>query len=385
MPLTEGPALAAAVDGGPVSGANQPAWDTQPWRRLPALAGEVQADVCVIGLGGSGLAAILRLLELGLSVVGLDAGRVAGAAAGRNGGFLLAGTAAFHHDAVRRLGREQALHWYRATLAELDRMDAETPGLLNRSGSLRIADSEEELADCRAHLAALQADRLPGEWYEGPEGRGLLIPGDATFNPLLRCRLLADRALSGGAQLFENSAATEVSGSLVRTATGSVHCRSVLVAVDGRLAAVLPELAGRVRPLRLQMLAAAPAGNLQLTRPVYARWGYEYWQQLADGSITLGGFRDQGGTAEWTDSNEPTAAVQQLLERFLREQLQVTSAVTHRWAATVGYTDDVLPVREQVRERVWAAGGYNGTGNLMGASTARKLAERLYRSLTMRS
>jgi glycine/D-amino acid oxidase-like deaminating enzyme len=345
----------------------------------------VQADVCVIGLGGSGLAAILRLLELGLTVVGLDAGRVAGAAAGRNGGFLLAGTAAFHHDAVRRLGREQALHWYRATLAELDRMDAETPGLLNRSGSLRIADSEEELADCRAHLAALQADRLPGEWYEGPEGRGLLIPGDATFNPLLRCRLLADRALSGGAQLFEHSAATEISGSLVRTAAGSVHCRSVLVAVDGRLAAVLPELAGRVRPLRLQMLAAAPATNLQLTRPVYARWGYEYWQQLPDGSITLGGFRDQGGDAEWTDNNEPTAAVQQLLERFLREQLQVTSAVTHRWAATVGYTNEVLPVREQVRERVWAAGGYNGTGNLMGASTARKLAERLYRSLAMRS
>lgn len=360
---------------------NEPAWDAQPWRPLLMLEGEVHADVCVIGLGGSGLAAVLRLLELGLNVVGLDAGQVAGGAAGRNGGFLLAGTAAFHHDAVRSIGREQAVHWYRATLAELERMDAETPGLLNRSGSLRIASSEEELADCRAHLAALQADDLPGEWYEGAEGRGLLIPGDATFNPLLRCRTLADRAASMGAQLFEQSAATEVSGRLVRTAKGSVHCRSVLVAVDGRLSAVLPELATRVRPVRLQMLAAAPTQELQLTRPVYARWGYEYWQQLTDGSITLGGFRDQGGNAEETASSEPTQAVQRLLERFLREELKVTSKVTHRWAATVGYTDEVLPVREQVRDGVWAAGGYNGTGNLMGAITARKLAEQLQQSL----
>jgi glycine/D-amino acid oxidase-like deaminating enzyme len=353
---------------------NEPAWNTTPWRELPALEGDAEADVCVIGLGGSGLAAITRLLELGLSVAGLDAGRVAGGAAGRNGGFLLAGTAAFHHDAVKRLGRETALHWYHATLRELDRMEQETPGLINRSGSLRIAGSSEELADCRLHLAALQADSLPGSWYEGQEGSGLLIPGDGTFNPLQRCRLLADRTLAAGAQLFENSTATQVSGNLVTTPLGTVRCKRVLVAVDGNLATVLPELAGRVRPLRLQMLAAAPTGALNVPRPVYARWGYEYWQQLADGSITLGGFRDRGGAAEWTSNSEPTPHVQQLLERFLREQLGVDTSVTHRWAATVGYTDQLLPVSGEIRDGVRAAGGYNGTGNLMGAILARQAA-----------
>src|SRR5947207_138096 len=56
---------------------------------LPALGGEIEADVCVVGLGGSGLAAVRALTALGTRVVGLDAGEVACGAAGRNGGFLL--------------------------------------------------------------------------------------------------------------------------------------------------------------------------------------------------------------------------------------------------------------------------------------------------------
>ena len=79
---------------------NRPVWDEGPTLDLPTLQGPVDADVCVVGLGGSGLAAVHELLALGRSVVGVDAGIVGGAAAGRNGGFLLAGPADFHHDAV---------------------------------------------------------------------------------------------------------------------------------------------------------------------------------------------------------------------------------------------------------------------------------------------
>src|SRR5687767_6869168 len=84
---------------------NVPVWDSGRRLGLPSLGGDAEADVCVVGLGGSGLAAVHALLDLGARVVGLDAGVVAGAAAGRNGGFLLAGLAPFHHDAVAAVGR----------------------------------------------------------------------------------------------------------------------------------------------------------------------------------------------------------------------------------------------------------------------------------------
>ena len=47
------------------------------WPGLPQLPGDVSIDACVVGLGASGLAAVAALVDRGLSVIGLDAGRVA--------------------------------------------------------------------------------------------------------------------------------------------------------------------------------------------------------------------------------------------------------------------------------------------------------------------
>jgi glycine/D-amino acid oxidase-like deaminating enzyme len=350
-------------------------WDDEPWTALPPLQGDVSADVCVVGLGGSGLAGVIELLDHGLNVVGLDAGMVAGGAAGRNGGFLLAGTYDFYHDAVRKLGREWASSVYRLTLEQVRRMATETPDAVRVTGSLRIADTPEEEDDCRSQMQALQADSFPVEWYDGREGRGLLFPADAAFQPLRRCRTLSRRAVERGARLYEHSPAIEIGRGEVVTPAGRVRCGAVIVAVDGRLEGLFPELRGRVRTARLQMLATAPTREVRLPRPVYARWGYEYWQQLADGRIALGGFRDFGGEGEWTAEWEPSETVQARLEGFLRERIGVQAPVTHRWAASVGYTPSGLPVLEEVRPGVWAAGGYSGTGNVIGALCGRAMAQ----------
>src|SRR5918997_3968591 len=102
---------------GETAPAATPVWgDPAAWQNPPALAGDASADLCVVGLGGSGLAAVGAALEAGASVVGIDAGAIAGGAAGRNGGFLLAGGARFHHAAVEAWGRERAVELYQLTL-----------------------------------------------------------------------------------------------------------------------------------------------------------------------------------------------------------------------------------------------------------------------------
>ena len=45
--------------------------------------------------------------------------------------------------------------------------------------------------------------------------------------------------------------------------------------------------------------------------------------------------------------------------------------VTHRWAASVGFTDDGRPLCVEVDDGVMAVGGYSGTGNLVGPVAAR--------------
>jgi gamma-glutamylputrescine oxidase len=62
-----------------------------PFAELPALQGEVQADVCIIGGGYTGLSAALHLAEQGYSVVLLEAHRLGFGASGRNGGQVGSG------------------------------------------------------------------------------------------------------------------------------------------------------------------------------------------------------------------------------------------------------------------------------------------------------
>jgi glycine/D-amino acid oxidase-like deaminating enzyme len=355
--------------------ANVPAWDDAPWTPLPRLHGDVDADVCVVGLGGSGLTAVAELRRRGARVVGLDAAQVGSGAAGRNGGLLLAGLADFHHDAVRIVGHARAVRLYWLTMAEMERVAAEVPALVRRTGSLRIAADADELIDCEEQLAAMRSDGLPVETYAGPEGEGLLFPLDGVFQPLARCRELARRAMDGGVRLFEDSRAVRLKGDTVETADGRVHCSRVIVAVDGRLEHVVPALADRVRTARLQMLATAPLPTMRWSRPVYRRWGYDYWQQRDDGRLLLGGFRDRREAEEWTDDATPSAAVQADLDRFLREELKVDAPVTHRWAASVAYSPTGLPVLEELRPNVWVTGAYSGTGNVVGALCGRAVAE----------
>jgi glycine/D-amino acid oxidase-like deaminating enzyme len=354
-----------------------PVWETRAARDLPELTNDAAADVCVVGLGGSGLACVHALLAAGHSVVGVDAVTVAGAAAGRNGGFLLGGLAMFHHDAADRLGRTVATEIYEETLKQIARMAAETPAAVRCTGSLRIALSPAEAEDCSRQYSAMRLDGLPAERYEGSEGAGLFFPRDAAFHPALRCWMLATQAVDRGARLFVRSPVLAIEQGCVVTPSGRVTAQSIVVAVDGRIETILPELAPRVRTARLQMLATAPVPGLQLPYPVYARWGSDYWQQLPDGRVVLGGFRDAGGAAEWTTSGRISEPVQAALTAFLRDRLRVTEAVTHRWAANVGYTHNGMPILEEVRPDVWAIGAYSGTGNVLGALCGRAVAEKI--------
>jgi glycine/D-amino acid oxidase-like deaminating enzyme len=353
------------------------------WVGLPPLDGDLAADACVVGLGGSGLAAIESLLDRGLSVVGVDAGRVAAGAAGRNGGFLLGGPDAYLHAAIDAWGEEPAVWLYRATLRELDHLAALVPEVVRRVGSIRLAglpgdpesaeeaaDHARELQDCHRHEAALVRNGIAVERYDGSLGRGLFLPDDAAMNPAHRAIALAG-LLSHRASLHEGTRVLDVGHEQVSTERGTITARIVIVAVDGRLDVLLPQLSDRVRTARLQMIATAPVSPGRLHCPVYGRWGYDYAQQLADGRLFVGGGRDRFEADEWAIDSEPSEPVQQYVQHIATRFAGAPVSVTHRWAASVGFTHDGRALCTAVDDGVVAIGGYNGTGNLVGPVAAR--------------
>ena len=307
-------------------------------------------------------------------MVGIDATVTAGGAAGANGGILRAGLSRFHHEAVAAYGRVRASALYALTAAEIDRIATETPDAVRRSGSLRVAANDAEWVDCLAQLAAMQADGIAVEERHTPFGRAVFVPHDAVVQPILRGRSLARMAAERGAQLFEHTAALRFSTGEVKTPGGRISCDAIVIAVDGGLELLVPSLADRVRTTRLQMLATEPATDVTIPCPVSTNFGFDYFQQLPDGRIALGGGRNRSFDTEWSAPAEPSDVIQAYLDGVLRDRICTNAKVTHRWGARVAYSTDGLPVLEEVSSRVWATGAYSGTGNLMGALCGRAAA-----------
>jgi gamma-glutamylputrescine oxidase len=357
-----------------------PLWLDEPYEPRPALESALGCEVCVVGAGVGGLATAWHLAERGVrDIVVLDRGVVAGGASGRNGGFFIAGAAPFYDRARSLFGRERARAIYAATLDTQHQMLAVAEAVGARdafriAGMLRVDGAEQ----VRAHHAALREDGFEGELVESLPGAlrglGLLTPHDGAVHPARWLRALARALEQRGVRIFEG---TEVlappAGGLVRTAHADVSAETVVVAADAGLGGLVPG-AARVRSRRLHMLATAPAAAA-LACPVYVRDGHEYAQQLPDGRVALGGFSDLDGAASWTDREESSAVVQARLDEYLREDLLVDAEVTHRWAGLVGYADDSLPTVGAAGERLFALGGYNGTGHVQGFLAARIVAE----------
>jgi glycine/D-amino acid oxidase-like deaminating enzyme len=371
-----------------------PYWLDAPYEPRPPLSGEVDAEACVIGGGVAGLSCARRLAERGIDTIVLEAGTVAGGASGRNGGFLIAGTAIFHNDARERLGTERARAIYAATLdaqeeivtlaTELGAGDA-----LRRVGLLRLATSDEEAEHVRANAEALTADGFAAEVLERdelPEALrrsgllGCLTRHDCALHPARWYRLLAAATEAAGARIHEGTRAiAPVSApgeGPVVTEGGSVRARHVVVAADGALPRLVPDYEGRVRARRLHMVATEPLPPV-VACMVYARWGHEYFQQQPDGRVLAGGFSDLDGDASYTDSEAGNPLVWERVESYLRDELGTTPHVTHRWTGVVGYSDDSLPYVGEVPERpgLYVSGGYSGHGNVPGFMSGRDIAD----------
>jgi glycine/D-amino acid oxidase-like deaminating enzyme len=336
-----------------------------------ARAGEV--DVVIVGGGVTGCSCALTLAERGLRVRLLEAREIAGGASGRNGGFALRGGAMPYDEAQRSLGTERARLLWELSERALDRLEQLAGDACRRVGSLRLSHGTAEADALDRELQALRddgfavdrVDPLPPA-LERLFSAAILHPGDAAIQPARWVRRLAARAVAAGAEIVERQTAR----------LEELDATAVVVAVDALSGDLLPELRSVVAPQRGQMLVTEPLAELVFQRPHYAREGYDYWQQLPDGRLVVGGKRDVSFATEATAAEETTELIQHELEAFVTELVGGLPAVTHRWAGVWGETADRLPLvgRLPARDGVWIAGGYSGHGNVLGLACGDLLA-----------
>ena len=341
-------------------------------RSYPRLDGDVTADVAVVGAGIAGVATAYFLAAGGASVVVLEARGVAEAASGRNAGFLLAGVAENFVAASRRYGERRALRIWRFTqrTQALVRSLVDEHGIdcaLRWNGSDQIAGDDEEWREIEASARPLASEGV--RVSVDRTARSATFVDDGELHPVRWVRGLAAAAVKKGARIHESTRVDAVGAGEARTATGVVHASAIVVCTNAYTAHLTPS---RVRPVRGQMLATAPAAPV-FARPAYANRGYRYWRQTVDGRVLVGGWRDTAVDEEVGEEERTTEVVQRQLEAFLREH-HVTAAVTHRWAGTMGFSHDALPYIGRVAKGMFVCGGFTGHGMAFGPASAELVA-----------
>lgn len=249
----------------------------------PSLVVDVDADVCVVGAGFTGLWTAYSLLRAvpGIRVVVLEAQIAGFGASGRNGGWCSALFPASAAALARRHGRPAALAMRQAmntTVAEVGRtlaaegidarfrqggtvVLARTPVQLQRARAAVVADAEFggadalDLLDADQAMARVGASRVLGATW---------TPHCARVHPGRLVRGLARAVERRGGTIYERTPAVRIdrrpsagSGPRVVTPTSTVRARYVVRATEAWTSA-LPGARRLVAPVYSLMIATEP-------------------------------------------------------------------------------------------------------------------------------
>ncbi|MFQ5783247.1 MAG: NAD(P)/FAD-dependent oxidoreductase [Alphaproteobacteria bacterium] len=363
----------------------------------PALDGVIEAEVCIVGGGLAGLSAALGLAERDASVVLVEAKRVGWGASGRNGGFVSAGFSLPLERLISRLGRAQAQRLYALSADAVALMrrrieqygidcDPIVEGILaaswfdDRDGMLRERDFLAEATGVTHEFwprERLREALVSPRYYDG-----LLNPAGFQFHPLNYCLGIARAAEENGARVFESSAVIglDLDGAVktVRTATGAVRVKAVIMACGGYIDGLYRPLSSAIVPVATYVVVTEPLGERLETaiRTPYAvhdtRFALDYYRPLADTRILWGG--------RISLRRNPPDLAGLMLRDLLKVYPQLRGVrVETAWSGLMSYAAHKMPQIGEVRPGVWYAMGLGGhgmnTATMAGEALAAAIAE----------
>ena len=197
---------------------------------------------------------------------------------------------------------------------------------------------------------------------------GLVNPNDGAVNP---AELIAHIASRVGDRIVPNAEVfalrSDGDGVIIESGAGVVRARRVICCLNAFASGVIPALEGVVTPRRGQMIAFR-APDARLSMSYYLNHGSEYMRQTTDGTIVLGGCRAPFADEEIGCDDATTRHVQRALEGFAQRFFPDGYEIVARWAGTMGFSPDLLPLIGPVSVdgveagRGWFCGGFTGHG-----------------------
>ncbi len=361
---------------------------------LPALEGNVEADVCILGAGYAGLTAALELAEAGHRVVVLEARRVGWGASGRNGGQAIVGYGCEQSTLEQLQGPEQARLLFDLSREAMHRLRTRIArhGIACdwRDGHAHVPIKPRQERALRAGIVEMaQRYDYPLEWWDRQRLRQELAsdrylgamydPASGHLHPLEYCLGLARAALAAGVRIYEHSPVVElVRGSrpVLRTAHGRATGQFAVLCGNAWMRGVAPELEARVMPVGTYIAATAPlgeAGARALIRNDMAvadvNWALDYFRLSRDHRLLFGG---RASYSSWPPPN--LRAVMRRRIRAVFPQL-ADVPVDYLWGGYVDISLNRAPHWGRLGSNVYFAQGFSGHGVATTGLAGRLIAE----------
>ncbi|NNF72672.1 MAG: FAD-binding oxidoreductase [Rhodobacteraceae bacterium] len=360
------------------------------------LRGETRADVCVIGGGYTGLSAALALAEAGVDVVLVEAHRAGFGASGRNGGQVGSGQR-LGQDALEKMVGQDAARalWqigedakaelqrlitshgidcaFRPGVAHVLRKPADVDGMLAYAEHLSTIYGYDriELLGRDSAREAVGSDVFAG---------GLIDWGAGHVHPLRLALGMARGAQAAGARIHEMTQVHRIEPGttpLVATDRGRVRAGHVIVAANGYIGGLQPDVAARVMPINNFIIATEPLGARAddiLARDIAVaddKFVVNYWRKSEDGRLLFGGGESYG----YRFPRDIAALVRKPMLSIYPQLRDVE--ITHAWGGTLAITMNRLPNFSRPAPGVWSASGYSGHGVALATLAGRILADAL--------
>lgn len=359
------------------------------------LEANITADIVIVGAGYTGLAAALRMAEMGRDTVIVEANEPGFGASGRNAGCWVPNWAFATPPALRaRFGDAVALRMARF-MVDGGRL---LPELVSRhgidcdfqkTGVLYVSRKPKSLRTLRDAAVDWQAVEGNVRFVEGAElsrytgsdrwSGGLLYEQAGLLNPLSFSRGLAAAAQRSGVRLFARSPAVAITpeGNRWRVSApeGSVLASKVLIATNAFRPALL-QLSRYFVSMRVGMVTSEPMPDWRR----YLPHGAPYGDVDSKSGFYVGFDRHSRLTVSvlpTLSGGDPARLASAYWRQFRRVYPSAPAAVRwdYGWHGHICVPRDKIAKPMQLAPNLFTAFGYAGSGIVQATMMGREMAE----------